>query len=409
MMSVTSPRRAPSRHHHHFGFWATTWAFLAVLAFSTAPSPLYALYAERDHFSSLMITIVFAAYAVGVFASLFFASHLSDVHGRRVHLLAAVILSIVSAVVFIVWPALAGLFIARILSGIAVGLTVSTATAYLNELHRGHRPETETVRRPQLAATSANLGGLALGGLSAGLLAQYAPHPLVLPYVVLLAALVVGGIALIASPETRHRSSPLPPYRPQRVSVPSHAKPQYFGALVEVFVAYAGVSIFLGLAGTFLATVFHNTSLAMAGLAIFIMFAVGVSVLGTTSNWAVRRLLVVGLPLNIIGLAMIVVAAWLPTPSIGLFLAGGGVMGAAAAMLFKGTLGSVIAISPPDKLGESLSGFFLAAYVGLSLPAVGIGVVLQFLTPRTTLLLFSTATAVGLLASSRLVLRKRQQ
>ncbi|MFF7157469.1 MFS transporter [Streptomyces sp. NPDC008139] len=404
---VASLRPVPSPRHHHFGFWAATWVFLAVLAFSTAPSPLYVLYADRDHFSSLMVTIVFAAYAVGVVASLSLASHLSDVHGRRVHLLAAVCLSSVSAVVFIFWPGLAGLFVARVLTGVAVGLTVSTATAYLSELHTGHRPGTETIRRPQLAAAGANFGGLGLGGLCAGLLAQYAPHPLVLPYLVLLAALVIGAIALIASPETRHRPRPLPPYRPQRVSVPIHARPQYFGLLVEVFVAYAGVAIFLGLAGTFLATVIGDTSLAMAGLAIFIACAVGIVALVATGTWPVRRLLVVGLPIDLAGLAMVVVAAWLPTPSLGLFLAGGGVIGAGAAILYKGTLGSVVAISPPDKLGESLSGFFLAGYVGLSLPAVAGGIALQYLTPRTTLLVLGAAAGIGVLGSSWLVLRKR--
>jgi len=103
---------------------------LVLLAFSTAPSPLYVLYAHRDHFSSLVITLIYAAYALGVICSLVFVSHLSDLHGRRPHLLAAVAIAVVSAALFIAWPSLPGLFVARILSGISVGLTVSTATAY---------------------------------------------------------------------------------------------------------------------------------------------------------------------------------------------------------------------------------------------------------------------------------------
>lgn len=47
------------------------------------PSPLYGLYAEQDGFSSLTITLIYAAYALGVVASLVLAGHLSDVHGRR--------------------------------------------------------------------------------------------------------------------------------------------------------------------------------------------------------------------------------------------------------------------------------------------------------------------------------------
>lgn len=110
--------------------------------------------------------------------------------------------------------------------------------------------------------------------------------------------------------------------------------------------------------------------------------------------------------LDIIGLALVVVAAWLPTPSLALFLTSGGVIGAAAATLFKGTLGSVITItiSPADKLGERLAGFFLSGYVGLSLPVIAVGIALQSLSPRATLLAFAIALSAGNLAASRLLL-----
>jgi predicted MFS family arabinose efflux permease len=399
---------AESSFRHRFGFWAAAYAFLAVLAFSTAPSPLYVLYAHRDHFSSLMITLIYAAYAAGVAGSLFFASHLSDVHGRRPHLLAAVALALVSGVLFIVWPALPGLFTARILCGLAVGLTVSTATAYLSESHRAHRPGAAGTR-PQFVAAAANLGGLSLGALLTGLLAQYAGHPLVLPYLVLLGMLGLAGIAVALSPETRDRQHPLPAYRPQRASAPEGARPQFAAALVGVFLAYTGPAVFIGLAGTFLATAVHDTSLAMAGLSIFVVFTVGVALLAVTGTWPARRLLAVGMTLEIIGLALVVTAAWLPVPSLVLFLIGGGVVGAAAATLFKGTLGIVVAVSPAGKLGEALAGFFLCGYVGLSIPAIAVGIALQSVTPRGTLLAFAIVVSAGILAASPLLLARRLQ
>ena len=402
-----TPVASTGRRGHQFGFWAVTFVFLAVLAFSAAPSPLYVLYARRDHFSSLMITVIYAAYAIGVLLALFFVSHLSDVHGRRSHLLGAVALAEASAVIFIVWPSLTGLFLARVLCGLSVGLTVSTATAYLNELHLAHKPTASTVRRPQLAATAANLGGLAIGALVTGLLAQFEPDPLVLSYLVLLVALLAGGVALAASPETRCRQRPLPRYRLQRVSLPGEARVPYAAAVVGVFVAYAGPAIFIGLAGTFLARVVHDTSLAMAGLSIFIVFTVGVALLVATSTWPVRRLLIVGVILDVLGLGLVVVAAWLPNPSIALFLAGGGIVGAAAAALFKGTLGSIVAISPADKLGESLSGFFLSGYVGLSLPVVGVGIALQYANPRSVLLGFAIAATLSILGCAKFLIHVR--
>ncbi len=406
MTNTMTPAKSSSRHR--FGFWAVAYTFLAVLSFSTTPSPLYVLYAHRDHFSSLMITLIYAAYAAGVAGSLFFASHLSDVHGRRPHLLAAVALALVSGVLFIAWPALPGLFTARILCGLSVGLTVSTATAYLSESHQAHCPGTSGTR-PQFAAAAANLGGLSLGALLTGLLAQDAGHPLVLPYLVVLGMLVLAGIAIGLSPETRHRQHPLPAYRPQRASAPEGARPQFFAALVGVFLAYAGPAVFIGLAGTFLATAVHDTSLAMAGFSIFIVFTVGVALLAATGTWPARRLLAAGVTLEITGLALVVTAAWLPAPSLALFLLGGGVVGAAAATLFKGTLGTLVAIAPAGKLGETLAGFFLSGYIGLSLPAIAAGIALQSITPRGTLLAFAIAVSAGILAASPFLLTQRQQ
>jgi MFS family permease len=397
----------PSGFRYRFGFWAAGYAFVVLLACSTAPSPLYVLYARRDHFSSFMITLIYAAYAVGVLASLIFAAHLSDVQGRRPHLLAAVAFAVASGALFIAWPALPGLFAARILCGISVGLTMGTATAYLTELHLARRRRSAG-GQPQLVATAANLGGLAVGALVTGLLAQYVAHPLAVPYWVLLGALVTAAVMVAAAPETRRRQRPRPAYRPQRMSAPEGARPAFAAALAGIFFAFAGPAVFIGLAGTFLAKVVHDRSLAMAGVSIFVEFAAGVALAAATTRWPARRLLAAGLALEVAGLGLVVVAAWLPTPSLAVFIAGGGVLGAAAAALFKGTLGSLVAISPAGKLGETLAGYFASGYIGLSVPVIGVGIALRSASPRDTLLAFAIAVTAGTVAASPILLKERK-
>src|SRR3954468_24645423 len=97
VMNLT--RTVPDARRHDLAFWSVAFAFLVVMAFSTVPSPLYGLYQQRDGFSSFVITIIYAAYAIGVIASLLLAGHISDWHGRRRVLLPAVATSIVSALV----------------------------------------------------------------------------------------------------------------------------------------------------------------------------------------------------------------------------------------------------------------------------------------------------------------------
>ena len=75
--------RALPRLSRRTGFRAIAFSFLAVAAFSTAPSSLYGLYEQQEHLSSLTITIVYAVYALGIVVSLLLAGHASDRHGLR--------------------------------------------------------------------------------------------------------------------------------------------------------------------------------------------------------------------------------------------------------------------------------------------------------------------------------------
>src|SRR6201993_3890957 len=100
------PARGPAHRRrrsgrHSVAFWVVAAAFCLNLAFSAVPTPLYVIYQHRDHFSTLMITVVYAAYAVGVMVSLFLGGHVSDWVGRRRVLVAAIAVNVLSALLFI--------------------------------------------------------------------------------------------------------------------------------------------------------------------------------------------------------------------------------------------------------------------------------------------------------------------
>jgi MFS family permease len=391
---------------HGVGFWAVAFAFLAVLAYSAVPTPLYPLYQARDGFSSLTITIVFAVYALGVVVSLFTVGHISDWHGRRRLVVPAVLLSMLSAVIFLLWRDLPGLIVARVVGGFGVGAVTATATAWIAELHAIHRPQA-SARRAQVVSTAANLGGIGVGPLVAGILAQWVGAPLTVPYLVFIALLAVALAAAFLSPETRKRPEPRPAYRPQRVSVPRQARGRYFGAALGAAIAFAAFGMFTSLAPSFLAGTLHHTSAALAGATAFSVFAAGaiaqMFVAGRSSNEAV----VGGSGAMLAGLALLVVAVWLPTPSLALFLAGGVVVGAGAGVLFKGAVATVAAIALPEQRAEALAGMFLAGYVGLSLPVVGLGILTQELAARDSLLIFAVALSMAAILAAPLALARR--
>lgn len=93
--------------------------------------------------------------------------------GHPTVLIAALLLEVVAAVLFLAAPALPVLVVARLVTGFGVGMLTATATAHLHDLHTAHRPGGSS-QRFEIVSTAANIGGgLGVGPLAAGLLAQY--------------------------------------------------------------------------------------------------------------------------------------------------------------------------------------------------------------------------------------------
>jgi MFS family permease len=390
---------AGSRRHRR-AFWFVAFAYVSVMALGTAPSPLYGLYRARDHFSVFTVTVAFAVYAIGVIIALLLAGHLSDMYGRRRLLLPSIAIAITSAVVFVLWKSLAGLVIARLISGLSIGIVVSTATAYLAELHAVGRPQA-AAGKAQLTASAANVGGLAAGALVVGVLAQWVAHPLTVPYLVLLTALVLAAIGIAFAPETRDARKPRPRYRPQHLSVPHEERSRFFAAALSTFIAFAANGFFAALAGLFLTVTLHQPSLALAGAVVSAMFGAGVVTQFLTESWPLTRDLEAGMGAMIIGIGLAVLAVWLSSPSLALFIAGGVLIGGGSGAIFKGAVGTVMSISPPGQIAESLTGVFLSSFLGISLPVVGVGIALaHHVTAKVTILGFAIAICVGISASA---------
>ncbi len=398
MLAMNNPKADPLRRYGH-GFWAVAFAFTAVMAFTTVPTPLWSLFAQRDHFSSFTITVAFAVYAVAVALSLFLAGHLSDVYGRRRVLVPALALNVAAGAVFVAWPALPGLLLARVLSGVGVGAVTATAMVWLVELDSARGPQARG-RRAQIIGIAANLGGLGLGGLIAGVLAQWVGHALTLPFLVLAGAVLIGLLAIARAPETRTPASPRPRYRPQRVSVPPRSRGRFFAAATAAAITFAIFGLITSLAPSFLAGTLHQPSHALAGAVSFAMFAAAALAQTLTGSRTPHQLLASAIPTMLAGLGLLTLAVWVPSPSFGIFLAGDLIAGAGAGLMFKGAIGTVTEISLPERRAEAVAGYFLACYLGLAGPVIGLGALTQIASTRVSLLVFAGLLALGIFAAA---------
>ena len=384
-------RRAP-KFKPGAGFWVIAAAFLTVMAFSTVPTPLYSIYQQRDGFPTFVITVIFAAYAVGVMASLYFVGHISDWAGRRRMILVAILLEIVAAVVFLVWTDVPGLIVARVITGLGVGALTATATAHLSELRASAHPEEKGGFVSATVSTVVNIGGLAFGPLVAGFLAQYIAAPLVAPYVVFLALLAVAALAVALVPETVEKNEERPAYRPQRVSIPAASRPVFFAAGAGVFAAFAIFGLFTSLAPTFVAGQLHETSRLVAGAVTFGVFGSAATAQVFLARLPIRRQLVLATTLMVIGLLGIV--AGVLTESLALFVIAGIIAGAGVGLLFRSSLGVAGSLASPGTRGEVLAAMFLIAYAGLAIPVLAIGVSVAFLSTTVTLVGFAAVILV---------------
>lgn len=346
-------------------FWLIAYAFAVTMLGTTLPTPLYVIYQAQWHFSTSLITLIFAVYAVGVLVALLGAGRSSDQVGRRPVLAAAILLSIASAVTFILAPGVGWLFLGRVLSGLSAGLMTGTATAALTETARagaGHRAS--------LIATTANMGGLGLGPLLAGLLAQYASQPTVLPFAVQLALVAIAGLSLLGVPETVTERSALS-LKFHGLGIPRAGKAEFIAAGIAGFAAFSLLGLFSSLVPTFLSGVLHDTSHATAGAVVFLAFAMAACTQLAGSRLPSRPVMLAGLAVFLAALALIVAA--LSAASMPLFLAGTVISGVAVGAVFMGSLAAANRVAPAETRGQVISTFFVFAYVGLTVPVIAVG------------------------------------
>jgi MFS family permease len=226
--------------------------------------------------------------------------------------------------------------------------------------------------------------------------------PLRTPYLVFVALLLVSIVALVRTPETVEERLVKPAYRPQRISTDHGDRTGYIAATAAGFASFAVFGLFTSIAPGFVASTLHHPSRALAGTTVFAVFGGAALAQTLTSRLSARAKMVLGLVAQAAGVLALVAGMY--ATDLTAFLIGGVVAGIGAGVLFKAAVGTVVAMAAPAKRGEALAGLFLIAYLGLIVPAVGIGVATRSVTATTAMTWFTGVLLVvlaGVAALSR--------
>lgn len=340
--------------------------WLWVMAGANLAAPLYHVYAGEFGFSGLVLTTVFATYAVTLVVVLLFCGRLADRFGRRPVILSGLLVACVALLVFGFAQETWWLYLARALQGVAVGLIGGPATAALVEVD----PERDT-QRPAMLAGLAQAAGSGLGPVVGGSLAQWAPAPLRLSFLVGLAGtLVAAGFAWALPERTRGQE----PWRIQWPRVGPDLRADFLRVGLTAGLVWASLALYLSVVPTYVADLLSTGNLALLGansaLACFASAAAQV--------WARRRHghrhhgQAFGLVLLAVGLALLVVSSL--TTSLVTVLLGAVVTGLGHGLAFLHAQDELNTLVPQDRRAEVSAAFVCCIYVlvGGSVVAIGL-------------------------------------
>ncbi|MGE6385288.1 MFS transporter [Pseudomonas sp. NPDC078416] len=358
--SLQNPQ-VDGRGRSHLGFLA--FVLLCFFAASSAPTPLYHLYQQAWGFSSALLTVIFAVYALSLLATLLVFGSLSDYLGRRPVIFIGLLLEIVSMLLFIAATDVSWLIVARVLQGVATGIATSALGAAMLDSDAQQGP---------LLNSITPMFGMALGALGTSALVEYAPLPMGLAYGLLLAAFVGQAMYLLRIAETvTPQPGVLKTLRP-RLGVPAQARGTLLLVLPADIAAWALGGFFLSLAPSLLTAATGSTSVLNGGFAVAALTLSGAISIHNLRLRAPRLALLVGCSFLAVGVSVILAAVnlgWL-----WLFFTGAVVAGIGFGASFLGALRLLLPLAHAHERGALMAAFLALSYLAFCIPALLAGV-----------------------------------
>jgi predicted MFS family arabinose efflux permease len=355
----------PARLSPIASFFLMASITVTFLAGAAAPTPLYPLYQAQWGFSSLIITVIFAVYALAVLAALLVLGRLSDHVGRRPVLLAAVVGQLVTMWLLATADGLATLLVARVLQGVAAGVGIAAVGAGLLDLDRNRGALTNAVITPL---------GTATGGIIGGVFVSLLPAPAMLVFAVLGGIILLQGVALLWMGETAvKRDGAAASLRP-RLAVSAQSRGPLLRAAPIIIAGWAVAGFFTALGPAFVKSMTGANSALLSGVTLFVMAGGAATAALLLRKQNPRDAMRTGSVALVIGMLLVLAAVHLHQPLV--FLAGLAASGVGFGSGFQGAVRSVVSHSQADERAGVLSVIFVIAYLAFGLPAIGAGYLL---------------------------------
>ena len=371
------------------GFAGISAAMVAILVAAGAPTPLLPIYQHQWGFAPWVLTLAFGIYAFSLLISILVIGSLSDHVGRRPLMIAALAVDLVAMVMFLVAPSIGWVIAARVVQGVATGAASSSLSAAVVEL----APERFKKLGAQMTSM-APLGGLAIGALFAGLLAEFASDATFEVWLVFAVVMAAGTVFAVFTPETATRKPGALASLNPRISLPVQVRRLYWTSVPGIVGGFMTMTAFMGLVPALLVAVFSVQSPIIGSLLAFV--ALGASTVASAFSSGVKApTLRLGGTIAMVAGAVLFVGS-IGATSLPLLWAAAIVGGAGIGASFAGTTrGLVPEVAPHERAGLFTAIFFVGylamgssaiiaglfvGVVGATSMAIGYGIVVAIAT-----------------------------
>jgi MFS family permease len=373
-------------------------AFASLFVAAGAPTPLLVRLQQSWGFPVSLLTIAFAAYAVGFLGALLTLGSISDYVGRKPVLLVALSAELVAMVMFLLAGSVEWLIAARFVQGSATGMATAAFSAALIELAPSSRREAGAV-----FGAVAPAGGLALGALLTGIAVQIttAPNAIAFGFLTVTIAAGLAIVALAAETATR-RNGAVAALKPH-LAVPANVR-RAFAAVVPLQVAaWMLAGLYLGLIPSIIRGMLGIDSGLLNGATAFIEPAAAAVAALAFGRIDPRRTTRIGARFLVAG--SLIVLLGIVGRSIGLLWLGGAIGGVGFGATLSGpNRWMALRVRPQERAGL-FAAVFAVGYLAFGIPVVVAGQAADRigLAPAVTayVVVLLAVAVVGLVAAAR--------
>ncbi|HWD01730.1 MAG TPA: MFS transporter [Amycolatopsis sp.] len=330
-------------------------------------TPLLVMYKDAGY-STFTVDALLGAYVIGLVPGLLLSGGLSNRYGRRPVMVAGTMASLIASLLIALGEeGVAWIAAGRFLTGVAVAVAMAVGSTWIKELSDADRTGAADLgtRRAALCLTL----GLGIGPGVAGVLAQWAPWPMVLPFAVHIGLTMVALPIAARSPETLGLAS----RKPALTRLPDTTRHPRFRRIILPMAPwiFGSCGVAYAIMPQLVQAKLGSWSLAYSTLLTVCAIGAGVGIqpiAKRVDRTTSARAALTGMAVMCAGLALSAFAAHLRSPWLALVTAV--VLGTAYGIVVVSGLLELHRLARPEELAQLTGVYYALAYIGFLLPSL---------------------------------------